>query len=140
MRKQLIPDVVSDQSIVKLRKTSSVREAAVQMREKDVSSILVTSELGTLEGIFTVRDVARRVVGTGKDPDTTLLADVMTKNPRSIGPNEPPIHALRLMQDYGFRHLPIIEDGNLLGILSRRDFYAEEESLLEFETHLRETI
>ena len=141
-RRHLFPDVVSDQNLVTLKTTHTVRDAALLMDQKGISSVLVVDSTGRLRGIFTVRDVARRVVGGHLDPDTTRLSKVMTKGPKCIAAAEAPHRALRLMQDGRFRHLPVTDDGtvdgNLLGIVSRRNFFPEEEALLAFEDHLWE--
>lgn len=141
-RRQLVPDVISDQDVVSLKRTATVRQAAVLMDKQEISSVLVTDEADKLCGIFTVRDVARRIVGGGLDPDTTSLTTVMTKNPECIAAKETPQTALRKMQEGGFRHLPVTEDGTpaspVLGVVSRRSFFPDEEALLKFEEHLWE--
>jgi len=141
-RKHLIPDVVSDQTLIKLTLAASARDAAKLMNDHHVSSVLVVDPEDKLLGIFTVRDVARRVVGSDLDPDKTRLSEVMTENPKCVAATEGPQYALRLMQDERFRHLPVTDDGTLdgrlVGILSRRDFFPEEEALLKFEENLWE--
>jgi CBS domain-containing protein len=143
-RRKIIPDVVSGQSLVRLSSRAKAREAAVMMNDSQVSSVLVVDAKDNLRGIFTVRDVARRIVGDGMDPDATSLSKVMTKNPTCVAANDTPQTALRLMQEGGFRHLPVTDDGSsngkLLGIVSRRIFYPEEVTLLEFEKRLWENI
>lgn len=143
-RRKLVPDVVSDQNLVKLEASATAREAAVLMDSNQVSSVLVIDKDNKLRGIFTVRDVARRVVGGNLDPDGTPLSNVMTKDVRCIAARETPQDALRIMQDSKFRHLPVTIDGTsagqILGIVSRRDFFPEEEALLKFEEHLWESI
>lgn len=142
MRQHLYPDVITDQKVISLSSGATARKAAMLMDEKEISSVLVTDAQDRLCGIFTVRDVARRIVGGGLDPDKTPLSDVMTKDPICIAGKETPQTALSRMQDGGFRHLPVTEDGTtasrLLGIVSRRSFYPEEETLLKFEEHLWE--
>ena len=139
-RKHLVPDVISDQSLVRLTAEDSAREAAKLMNINQISSVLVVDQNERLCGIFTVRDVARRVVGSDLDPDTTLLAQVMSENPKCVAATEAPQYALRMMQDGRFRHLPVTQDGTpegrLVGIVSRRDFFPEEEALLEIEEKL----
>lgn len=143
-RKHLMPDVVNGQTLAILGPDASAAEAARLMNEKEVSSVLVTDDEGRLCGIFTVRDVARRVVGGGCDPMATPLRDVMTESPVCSAPDAPPQVALRQMQEGRYRHLPITDDGTetgrLLGIVSRRNFYPEEETLLKFEERLWESI
>ncbi len=143
-RKHLIPDVVSDQSLVKLKPTDTARDAAVLMEGKHVSSILVMDAQDKLCGIFTVRDVARRIVGGHLDPDTTRLSQVMTKQPQCVAATESPYGALQRMQAGRFRHLPVTDDGTangrVVGIVSRRSFFPEEEALLKWEEHFAEVL
>ena len=143
-RKRLIPDVVADQQLVTLKPSDTARDAAVLMDRREVSSVMIVDENDRLAGIFTVRDVARRVVGGHLDPDTTPLSQVMTRDPTCVGASERPHRALRLMQDGRFRHLPVTEDGTpngtLVGVVSRRNFFPEDEALIELEDRLWETI
>jgi len=143
-RRQLVPDVVSDQRLVTLKKSSTARDAAVLMDKQEVSSVLVVKPDGRLRGIVTVRDVARRIVGAHLDPDSAKLSDVMTRNVTCVRPDETPHGALRIMLDGHFRHLPITKGGKptgkVVGIVSRRDFSLEEEAMLKFEEHLWEEI
>lgn len=136
MRRHIIPDVVKGQDIAALPKEASVREAARMMRERSISAVLVMDG-DVLEGIFTVRDVARRVVAADLSLDTPL-GEVMTPGPESITPAEIPLRGLRRMHEGGYRHLPVVEDGKVLGVVSRRDFFREDEELLDQETSLWE--
>ena len=144
LRRCLCPDVVSDQELITLKSSASAREAAKLMNGRRVSSVLILDENDKLCGIFTVRDVARRVVGNDLDPDKTPLSQVMTKDPKCVGAECLPHTALRLMQDSGFRHLPVTDDGTcagqVVGIVSRRNFFPEEETLLKVEEHLWESM
>jgi len=136
MRRHVIPDVVQGQELVTMPRTATVAEAARRMNERGVSSVLVV-EQGRLLGIFTVRDVARRVVGQDRGIDTPL-GDVMTVDPETVDAFEIPLRALRTMHDGGYRHLPVTENDTLVGIVSRRDFFQEDERMLEDETALWE--
>jgi len=62
-----------------------------------------------------------RVVAAGRDPRHTRLAEVMTPQPQSIHPDKPFLHALLAMHEGGFRHLPVVESGRPLGVVSARD-------------------
>ncbi|MCG8544287.1 MAG: CBS domain-containing protein [Alphaproteobacteria bacterium] len=143
-RKHLIPDVVSGQTLVTLKPTDTARDAAVLMDSNRVSSVLVVDSQDKLCGIFTVRDVARRIVGGHLDPDNTPLDEVMTTNLQCVAATEQPYGALRKMQDGGFRHLPVTDDGTsdgkVVGIVSRKSFFPEEEALLKWEEHFREVM
>ena len=81
-----------------------------------------------------------RVVAEGRDFDETTVAEVMTPDPDTIGSDTMAIEALRLMQDGGYRHLPVVDDGRVLGVVSRRDFYGAEKARLDDETALWERI
>jgi CBS domain-containing protein len=139
MVRRIIPDVVQSQKLLKLRATATVREAAIGMAKRNVRSVLVANR-GKLEGIFTGTDLIGRVVAKRLDPDTTSLRDVMTKDPETVAPDDSAIEALRRMHANGYRHLPIVENGKLVGILSRRDFLSEEEDELEREERLWERL
>jgi CBS domain-containing protein len=136
MRRHIISDVVTDQDIAALPKTATVRDAARLMCERSISAMLVMDG-DVLEGIFTVRDIARRVVAADLSLDT-MLGDVMTADPETITPEEIPIRGLRRMHEGGFRHLPVVAGGRVVGVVSRRDFFREEEELLDQETALWE--
>ena len=139
MSRKIIPEVVHDQKLLHLPPTATVREAAREMRKRHVGAVLVVTA-DHLEGIFTERDVVNRVVAEGLDPDRTQLNDVMTRNPDTVGPNDTALEALRRMQDGGFRHLPVVDRGRLVGIVSRRDFDGEEKARLDSETKLWERV
>jgi CBS domain-containing protein len=114
-------------------KTLTVLEAAILMKEKGKGALLVV-EASRLSGIFTERDALFRVIAAGRDPATTLLADVMTPQPQTIHPDEPFVKALRVMHTRGFRHLPVVEHGRPLGVVSARD--ALDDDLYELRVEL----
>jgi CBS domain-containing protein len=139
MNRKIIPEVVHDQTLLHLPATATVREAAREMRNRHVGAVLVVAG-DRLEGIFTERDMVNRVVAEGLDPDGTKLAEVMTRNPDTVGPNDTALVALRRMQDGGYRHLPVVDNGHLVGIVSRRDFDGDEKARLDSETKLWERV
>ncbi len=138
MRRHLIPDVVSDQILIKLHTFDDARDAVVLMDCHQVSSVLVVNAKGRLRGIFTLGDVARRLGGDHLDQTKTRLSQVMTKQPKCVAATESLEFALRLMQDGRFGHLPITDDGatagQILGIVSRRDLFPDEEILAFSQT------
>jgi CBS domain-containing protein len=99
---------------------TTVAKAAKLMTMKHVGAILVV-EGKRLAGIFTERDALFRVIARARDPETTPLADVMTPNPMTIGPEDAFGYALMLMHENGFRHLPVVEKGLPVGIVSSRN-------------------
>ena len=80
--------------------------------------------------------VMTKVVGASRDPDTVRLADVMTRNPDTIGPDQPAREALEMMRKRGYRHLPVVDASGLVGMISVRDLYAT--ALGELEENLKE--
>jgi CBS domain-containing protein len=133
--RRVVPDIVNNQRLLELPPTATVRGAALAMRERHVGAVLVTAD-GHLDGIFTERDMVNRVVAESRDPDRTTLAEVMTADPDTIAPTTTAIEALRLMNDGGYRHLPIVERGRVVGIVSRRDFHGDEKARLDEESDL----
>ncbi len=107
----------------------SVSQAARLMASKDAGAVLVL-EVDQLIGIFTERDVVFRVIALGLDPKTTLLREVMTSNPKTLSPTQSYGHALVIMQENGFRHVPVVEEGRPIGIVSSRN--AMDPDLEEF--------
>lgn len=96
----------------------SLREVAERMVSRDVGAALVTQG-ERLVGILTERDVLRAVArGT---PESTAVADLMTSDPETMEPDESTEHAAVLMIHGGFRHLPIVEGEEVVGMLSIRD-------------------
>jgi len=79
-----------------------------------------------LTGIFTERDALFRVIAEGRDPQATLVRDVMTRDPQTIAPERPFGHALHMMFEGGFRHVPVIENGQPVGVVSARDALGTE--------------
>jgi len=133
-------DIVRDQNPLTLPPSATVKEACHHMNERRVGAVLVTDEDGALVGIFTGRDAICRVLALGKGAEETLLAEVMTRDPCCMPPGRSAIEALRLMQDGGFRHIPITEDGRLLGVVSRGDFRGLEKARLDDETRMFERL
>ncbi len=123
MQRRIVPDLVSNQTLASLPPSATVRDAARIMTERHIGAVLVAVD-GRLQGIFTERDVLARVVAVGLDPDDTVLGGVMTPNPDTVAPNDTALEALRKMSERGYRHLPVIDNDRLVGIVSIRDLYA----------------
>jgi CBS domain-containing protein len=133
MERRIVPDVIGQrQQLLELPASATAREAARRMCERKVGAVLVT-EGGALQGIFTERDLMHRVVAAGRDPDGTRLGEVMTPDPDTVDADDHAIDALALMSARGYRHLPVLEKGQLVGIVSRRDFLGEEIIVVEEE-------
>ena len=133
-----LSDIVCNQQPLTMSPETSVQAACVAMRERRVGSVLVTDAQGKLLGVFTGRDAVYRVLARGRSAAKTRLADVMTADPVTMPPTLTAIDALRLMWDGGFRHVPLIDNGRLVGIVSRGDFTGCENERLEEERALWE--
>jgi CBS domain-containing protein len=118
----IVPDVISEQRLVTLSTRDTVRTAVELMAERRIGAVPVV-EKGKLVGIFTERDVVTRIVKAGRDADKTPLAKVMTPDPETLTPDDTVREALDLMQEGHFRHLPVVDRGRLIGIVSIRDLY-----------------
>jgi CBS domain-containing protein len=133
MPQRSIMSVIAKQKVLTSPASMTVRAAAKAMKERNLSSVLVV-DAGRLIGIFTERDAISRVLAEGRDANATRLADVMTRHPKTISPDKPVGHALLMMYEGGFRHVPVVKDGHPVGLISARDALGPE--LQEFESEL----
>jgi CBS domain-containing protein len=125
-------EIVRHQKPVTLPPSASLQEACRRMHEARIGAILVIEAGGRLVGIFTGRDAVRGVAeGRGGD---VPLAEAMTRDPDTMRPGQTAIEALRLMRDGGFRHVPVVVEGRIAGIVSIGDFRPEEQARLDEET------
>jgi len=125
MSSRSIRQIIADQELVTAPETITVHGAAQLMKQKEVGAVMVVEE-GKLVGVFTERDALVRVLAEGRDTRTTRLADVMTRNPATIHPDRPFPEALHIMYEGGFRHVPVVEDGCPVGMVSARDALGPE--------------
>lgn len=115
-----IRDLISNRTIHYVQPGQTVFEAARYMVDRNVGAVPVLEET-TLVGIFSERDIMRRVVTEGRDPLTTRIGEVMSTDLRTVGPSGTSEDAMCLMQTHGVRHLPVCEGRTLVGFLSLRD-------------------
>ena len=139
MLRRIIPDVIRGRQVVYLGGQATARQAAKLMRKHNVGAVLIIED-EALKGILTVNDMTYRVIAKGLDPDKTLLGEVMSPGPDTVSSDTTAIDALRLMQDGDYRHLPVVDGGRVLGLVSRRDFHGVEKARLDDETTLWERI
>jgi CBS domain-containing protein len=137
---RLMSEIVRRQKPVSMRPSATVQEACRVMRDAHIGAIVVTDDANRVLGILTGRDCVCRMLADGRDAATTTLAEVMTPRPDTMPPERHAIDALRLMGDGGFRHLPVVENGKLVGIVSRGDFRGLEQARLDEETGYWERI
>ena len=117
-----VADVMTSGSILSIGPDTTVAEAATVMGERRVGSALIMDG-DRLAGIFTERDIVR-ALGAHHDAAGHPVVEWMTADPITIEPATTVDEALRMMLERNFRHLPIVEEGRVLGIVSMRDLTA----------------
>ena len=111
--------IIQGQKLLTAKPDALVAGVARRMAKAKVGAVLVVDGK-KLVGIFTERDLLVRVVAKGLEPKTTPLSKVMTANPVTVSADKPLGYALVVMHRKGFRHLPLVEDGKPVGIVSAR--------------------
>ena len=124
-----VKDLMEPRKFLTAVPETTVRQAANLMAGANAGAVMVVAN-ERLVGIFTERDVVFRVIAQGRDAEVTRLTEVMTPAPKTIEPDRSFGHALLLMQENGFRHVPVIENGRPIGIVSSRN--AMDPDLEEF--------
>jgi CBS domain-containing protein len=115
-----ICDLIKQQEIHQAEMGQTVLETVRIMVQHNIGAVPVLRN-GKLVGIFSERDLMKRVVAEGLDPRSTCLAEVMTDDPVSVSTDEEVESCMTLMRRNGFRHLPVCFEGQLVGIVSLRD-------------------
>jgi CBS domain-containing protein len=129
-----IKRVMERKKFITAAPTNTVSQAARLMAGKNTGALLVVQG-NQLIGIFTERDLVFRVIAEGLDPKETLLSAVMTPSPITLDPSQSYGHALVIMQENGFRHVPVLDKGVVIGIVSSRN--AMDPDLEEFVSDAR---
>ncbi len=132
-------EIVAKQRPLVLATDATVANACRSMWQHKSGSVLVADKRHRLKGIFTGRDTVR-VLAKAKNAAATRLSKAMTPDPAALPPESQAIEALRAMNDGGFRHVPVVENGKILGVVSRNDFTGGEIDQLDEEEHLAESI
>jgi len=125
-----IRDLISNRTIHYIQPNQTVFEAASYMVDRNVGAVPVLDDT-KLVGIFSERDIMRRVVTEGRDPLTTRIAEVMSTEVHTVAPSASSEEAMCVMQTHSVRHLPVCEGRTLVGFLSLRDLlrcHLEEKS------------
>jgi CBS domain-containing protein len=115
-----IHDLIKSQQTYQAELDVTVLDAVLAMVERNIGAVPVVHN-GRLVGIFSERDLMKRVVAEGCDPRTTCLAEVMTEHPLTVNTDEELECCTALMRRHGFRHLPVCHEGQVVGIVSLRD-------------------
>ena len=125
-----ISGIIHDRVLPRTAPGLSVREACSTMCELNVGALTVL-EGDNLVGVLSERDVVRECICHGRSTAETRVAEIMTPDPVTIGAEDPLAEALKRMVQGGFRHLPVIEAGRTVGLLSIRDIPTEYRIMLE---------
>ena len=115
--------------IFSVDENTSVLEALQLMMKENISALLVI-ENRVLKGIFTERDYARKIILQGRSSKDTAISEVMTADVLSVGPNDGIDRCMQMMTNQHFRHLPVMEDDAVVGMISIGDlirFIIEEQ-------------
>jgi CBS domain-containing protein len=115
-----ICDLIKDQETYQAELGHTVLQTVCAMVELNIGAVPVVHN-GKLVGIFSERDLMRRVVAEGRDCRSTCMAEVMTDDPLTVSTTEDLGNCMALMRRHGFRHLPVCHEGHLIGIVSLRD-------------------
>jgi CBS domain-containing protein len=132
MQRKLFPDVIKECRCTTFSPDGTVQAAAALMTQHNIGALVVV-EKDDVIGIVTERDIMRKVVAAGIDPDKTPVRNIMTANPDVVTGDCFASKALEMMVSKGYRHLPIVtDDGKICSMVSVRDLYeAVQDSLKE---------
>jgi CBS domain-containing protein len=128
-------DLINTQNTHLAEAKQTVLEVARAMVERNIGAVPVLRD-GLLVGIFSERDLMKRVVVEGRDPQNTRVEEVMTEDPLTVGPDETLETCMVLMRRHGFRHLPVCEGKELRGIVSLRDILLHDLSEKDHEVRM----
>lgn len=130
-----ICDLIKDQETYQVELGDTVLATVRAMVERNIGAVPVQHN-GKLVGIFSERDLMRRVVAEGRDPGSTCMAEVMTDDPLTINMNEELESCMVLMRRHNFRHLPVCHEGRLVGIISLRDLVLHDLNEKDYEVRM----
>ena len=141
MRRRVVDLLQSGGVLIYTSPSTCVADAAQRMAQHNIGSILVMDKGRHLVGIFTERDLLQRVVVQNRDPKTTKIEDVMTRDVIVVAADTPREEVLQMMEKHHIRHIPISDGRQVLGVISLRDVLRFENAEKEFEIEqLREYI
>jgi len=115
-----IRELLHDRPTFQVEADQSVLEAVNYMVNHNIGAVPVLRD-GELVGVFSERDLMKRVVAGARSPGSTKVSEVMTARPHSVSVDETIENCMFLMREHGFRHLPVVEGRQLKGFLSLRD-------------------
>jgi CBS domain-containing protein len=106
---------------------ATLEEAAREMKSDDIGAVLVTDN-GDVAGILTDRDIVVRAVAEGRDPSSTKVGDVATRDVQTLAPDSSIDDAIKLVREQNVRRIPVVEDGRPAGIVSIGDLAIERDT------------
>ncbi len=115
-----ICDLIKNQETYRADADQTVLDVAQAMVARNIGAVPVLRD-GVLVGIFSERDLMKRVVVEGRQAGNTRVSEVMTGDPLTVSPQETPENCMLLMRRHGFRHLPVCDGKQLRGLISLRD-------------------
>ena len=135
-------EIIQNRDFLTSTPEKSVRAVAAHMKQFGAAAVLIVDQLdGTLIGICSERDLTYKVLAEGLDTLGTKVGEIMTTNPLVIAPDKPFGHALHLMFEGGFRHMPVVDPiGRPIGLISSRDALGLEVSNFGKELEHREEL
>jgi len=128
-------DLIKNQETYRADINQSVFEVAQAMVERNIGAVPVLQD-GLLVGIFSERDLMKRVVVESRDPKVTRLFEVMTEEPLTVSPEQDLETCMFLMRRHGFRHLPVCDGKQLRGLVSLRDLMLHDLSEKDDEVRM----
>lgn len=137
MQRKIVPGIVERTNVATVVVDDSVFDAAKLMAEKNIAALVVVNAQDQIIGILTERDMTQRVLAVGLDGKSTPVGTIMTKSPDTLSPDDSAGDALELMQTRNYRHLPVVDNGKCIAVVSIRDLYASVKEALEQD--IRET-
>ena len=140
MPTRTIAQIIEGRTLITVSGDTNVRAACCLMAEKNIGALLVV-EGGRIAGIFTERDALKKVLAAKLDPDASAVAQVMVADPQTIRGDKPLGHALYMMAEGGYRHVPVVnESGAPIGMVSSRDALGQDMIDLERDLRLKEQL
>jgi CBS domain-containing protein len=130
-----ICDLIKAQETYQAELGQTVLETVQAMVERNIGAVPVIHN-GKLMGIFSERDLMKRVVAESRDPRSTCLAEVMTEDPLTVSTTDDLESCMTLMRRHGFRHVPVCKDGHLVGMVSLRDILLHDLSEKDDEVRM----
>ena len=120
LSKLRLSDIMT-RKVLAITEDASVYDAALKMNSMNIGAIVILDKAKKVTGIFSERDNLQRVTAEGRNPSEVKVADVMTKNPTILKSDTSVTEAFHIMQNGNFRHLPIVDNNLLVGIISIKD-------------------